>query len=152
MTVRFVCTTRIEAPVETVFDLALDIDAHTGSMEAFGERAVEGVTTGSIGLGDQVTWEARHLGRTWRMTSRIVELQRPHAFIDEQVRGPFASFRHEHRFEPADGASTMIDDISFKAPYGPLGVIAEAVVLRRYMRALIDRRNRYLKARAEGGE
>jgi ligand-binding SRPBCC domain-containing protein len=35
------------------------------------------------------------------MTSRITEWSRPERFVDEQVRGPFAAFRHEHLFEAA---------------------------------------------------
>jgi ligand-binding SRPBCC domain-containing protein len=150
MTVTFERVTVIDAPTEVVFDLSLNIDAHVASMGASGERAVAGVTSGQIGVGEEVTWSARHLGRRWRMTSKVAELDRPTRFVDCQTRGPFARFRHEHRFEALPGGRTrMVDDISFDAPFGPVGRLAERMVLGRYLPQLIEERNRYLKAEAE---
>jgi ligand-binding SRPBCC domain-containing protein len=149
VTVRFEITTPIAAPAEVVFDLSLDIDAHLGSMAASGEQAIAGVTGGQIGLGEEVTWRARHLGIWWTMTSRVTELDRPRRFVDEQVRGPFARFHHEHRFLSGDSGTDMVDVVTFTAPVGPVGVVAEALVLRRLLTALIEQRGRYLKAEAE---
>lgn len=81
--------TVISAPPAACFDLSLSVDAHTGSMAASGERAVAGVTSGVMKLGDTVTWRARHFGIAFRMTSAITEYQRPARFVDEQQRGPF---------------------------------------------------------------
>ena len=141
--------TVVKAPIDVVFDLSLSIDAHVESMSASGERAVAGVTVGIIGLGEQVTWRARHFGIPFRMTSKIVELDRPSYFVDEQVSGPFHKFRHEHHFEMDDGETTMIDRVSFTAPFGVLGRIAERIVLASYLPKLIEDRNRFLKTAAE---
>ncbi len=149
MTVRFEHETRIEAPVELVFDLSLDIDAHRASMSASNERAIAGVTSGRIGLGETVTWRATHFRIPFTMTSRVTELERPHRFVDEQVRGPFRSFHHEHLVEPLDGATRMVDRIRFDAPVGPVGRLVERAVLASYMRNLIAVRGEYLKAEAE---
>ena len=80
------------------------------------------------------------------MTSRITELEAPHWFVDEQVRGPFRSFRHEHAFIPgADGDGTiMIDHVVFDAPLGGLGRLSEGA-LGPYLLRLIQRRNAYLQ-------
>src|SRR5918995_5310426 len=86
MTVRFEHETRIEAPAKLVFDLSLDIYAHRALMAASKERATAGVTSGPIGLGETVTWRAIHFRIPFTMTSRVTELERPHCFIDEQVR------------------------------------------------------------------
>jgi hypothetical protein len=73
------------------FDLSVDVDVHQRSVAVTGERAVAGVTSGRMGLGDEVTWEARHLGKTRGLTSRITEHDRPHRFVDEMVTGAFKS-------------------------------------------------------------
>lgn len=142
---------RIAARPEEVFGLSLDVDAHTRSMADSDERAVAGVTTGRMGPGDTVTWQARHFGVPIRMTSRITEYREPSHFVDEQLRGPFRFWRHEHRFTPDDGGTLLRDDITFAAPLGPLGRLAELLVLRWYMPQLIQQRNGFLKAAAEGG-
>ncbi|MGH9233400.1 MAG: SRPBCC family protein [Acidimicrobiales bacterium] len=149
MTVRFEHETRIEAPVGLVFDLSLDIDAHRASMSASNERAIAGVTSGTIRLGETVTWRATHFRIPFTLTSRVTELERPHRFVDEQVRGPFRSFHHEHLFEALDGATRMIDHIRFDAPIRPIGWLVERAVLASYLQKLIAVRGGYLKAEAE---
>ena len=146
---RFELVTFIEAPIERVYDLARDIDLHARSMAHTNERAVAGRTTGRIDLGETVTWRARHFRITWSLTSRITVAESPNRFVDEQVTGPFRSFRHEHRFEPIPGGTRLIDDWQHIAPFGPLGRIVDRLVLGRYMRGLLEARNRVLKAEAE---
>ena len=106
---RLLLVTDIAAPVAVCFDLSRSIDLHLESMTASGERAVSGVTSGLIGKDEEVTWEARHFGVRWRVTSRITEFEPPHRFVDEMVRGPFALFRHEHSFEEHEGGTRMTD-------------------------------------------
>ncbi|OII28026.1 cyclase [Curtobacterium sp. MCBA15_016] len=150
MTVAFRVVTDLAAPPERAFALSLDIGAHERSMAATDEHAVAGTTAGTIGLGESVTWRARHFGIVWRMTSRITALEAPHRFVDEQVRGPFARFRHEHRFERSAGGTRMVDEIEFRAPLGVLGVVAERLALARYLPRLIRERNASLAAELAG--
>lgn len=140
----FTLVTRANAPVEQLFDVSLSIDEHVASMDRSGEQAVGGVVSGSIGLGETVTWRARHFGIWFTMTSRITSLERPHRFVDEQARGPFRSFRHEHSFAPDAAATVMVDTLTIASPI--FGRLAERLVLVPYLRRLIRRRNAYLLA------
>lgn len=149
MTVEFEHVTTIAAPIEVVFDLSLDIDAHLASMADSGERAIAGTTSGLIGLGETVTWRARHFGIPFTMTSKVTEWDRPHRFVDEQIRGPFRSFHHEHRFDASESTTVMTDRIRFDAPLGPIGRVVEHLALGRYLPKLIAERGQYLKAEAE---
>lgn len=142
---RFELTTLLEAAPERVFDLSLSVDVHTASMRDSGERVVGGVRRGVLGPGDEVTWQARHLGRSWRMTSRITAHVRPTSFVDTQVSGPFATWHHAHYFEPTpEGGTRMRDVIEYAAPYWLLGRLAERLVLDRYLAGLIRKRNEHL--------
>ncbi|MEV0319826.1 SRPBCC family protein [Streptomyces sp. NPDC050658] len=150
---RFEVVTRVAAPPELVFDISLDVDVHTASMAASGERIVGGVEAGGMRLGESVTWRARHFGVQWRMTSRITAFDRPGYFVDEQVSGPFARWHHAHHFEPdGRGGTVMRDVIEFAAPLGPLGRLAEWTALNRYMPHLIRSRNDHVKATAEAAD
>jgi ligand-binding SRPBCC domain-containing protein len=143
--------TWIAAPAEVCFDLARSVEAHIGSTSKTGERAVAGVTSGLLELGDTVTWQARHLGIEQRLTSKMTRVERPRVFADQMVRGAFASFTHLHEFEETDGRTLMIDTFVYRSPLGPLGVIADKVFLESYMRRLLTERAEYLKKAAEGG-
>lgn len=140
--------TFVAAPIERVFDLARDIDFHQRSMADTAERAVGGRSSGLIGLDETVTWRARHFGLTWSMTSRVTAFERPSRFVDEQVSGPFASFRHEHRFKAVPGGTLMTDDWQHAAPLGPVGRVVDALVLRRHMAASLRTRNAALAREA----
>lgn len=107
-----------------------------------GERAVAGVTRGAIGLGEMVTWRARHFGIWFTMTSRISELDAPRRFVDEQVHGPFRVFRHEHLFAEVGGRTRMTDTLTVGSPV--FGRLVERLVLVPYLRRLIAQRNAHL--------
>ena len=141
--------TEIDAPVPLVFDLARDLDLHARSMAHTGERAIAGRTSGLVEEGDTVTWHARHLGRWWSLTSRITTMEWPHRFVDVQDGGPFAWFRHEHRFDTTTDGTRMRDRWEHRSPLGVLGRLVDAAFLGRYMRAQLVARNTALKAEAE---
>jgi ligand-binding SRPBCC domain-containing protein len=145
MSVSFECTTLSALAPERLFDLARDITAHTDSMSRSRETAVGGIRSGVIGLGEHVTWRAWHFGLPLRMTSRITAMEPPQSFTDEQTRGPFRYFTHEHTFRPYGAGCLMIDRVSFSAPLGFLGQLVERLVLAAYMRRLIEQRNSYLQ-------
>lgn len=145
-------TTEIAAPVERVFDLSLCIELHEAAMARTHGKAVGGVTTGLMTLGDSVTWRARHFGLWLRQTSRITAVDRPHHFRDSMVRGAFKRIDHDHYFEARNGATIMRDVFDFNAPLGVFGTVAERVFLTAYMRAFHLERNRVLKAVAESDQ
>jgi ligand-binding SRPBCC domain-containing protein len=141
VTARFELVTVLPVDVTTAFGMSLDVDFHVGSMASSGERAVGAIRGGRLKLGDEVTWQARHFGLWWTMTSRITESDPPRRFVDEQVKGPFRAFRHEHGFEASASGCTMTDRVSFTAPGGPVGRVVERVFLGRYLKRLIEARN-----------
>jgi ligand-binding SRPBCC domain-containing protein len=141
----------ISAPATVCFDMARSVDAHLESAVTTGERAVAGVTSGLLNLGDEVTWRARHFGVTQDLTSRIVAFDRPHHFRDEMVRGAFRRIVHDHYFEPVAGGTRMRDVFDFTAPMGPLGTLVDKLVLTAYLRRFLENRAHALKQLAESG-
>ena len=141
--------TDIAAPIDVCFDLACDIDFHTRSLVGTGERAVAGRTTGLIGPGESVTWEARHLGIRQRLTVEVTTFERPGYFRDVMTAGAFRSFAHDHRFEAQDGRTTMTDEVEFRSPLGPLGWLVDRLYLTGYLRRLLEGRCQAIKREAE---
>lgn len=139
----------VRAPADRVFDLCRSMDLHADSARQTDERAVSGVTTGLLGLNEEVTWEARHFGVRQRLTSRIVALDRPRHFRDSMVSGAFRRFDHDHDFEERDRGTLVRDRFDFDAPLGPLGQLADVLFLARYMRRFLETRMRIIKEVAE---
>lgn len=141
--------TEIAAPPERCFELSLDLDVHRRSMEHSGERIVGGRTAGVLGLGEEVTWEAKHFGIWHHHTSRITRHDPPRYFRDSMVRGRFERFEHDHYFEPLAQGTVMRDVLDFASPCGVLGRLVDRVVLARYLERLLVRRNAMIKREAE---
>ena len=140
----------VAAPIERVFDLARSIDVHKESQSSHREIAVAGRTSGLIENGEVVTWEAVHFGVRQRLTSRIVAMTRPTHFRDAMVSGAFRRIEHDHFFESRPGGGTLVRDVfDYEAPMGPLGRLADFLLLKRYMCRLLEDRNQVIKRFAE---
>jgi ligand-binding SRPBCC domain-containing protein len=145
-------TTEVSAPVERTFDLARSVDLHVASTAHTGERAVGGVTAGLLGLGQEVTWRAKHFGIWQHLTSRITAYEWPFHFRDSMVRGIFHRFDHDHFFAQSGSVTVMRDVLDFQSPLGLLGRLADQLFLVRHMRSLLQTRNEMIKTIAEGDQ
>jgi len=96
------------------------------------------------------------LGRDVRWVAKIVEHRPPHAvvfgeearFVDVQESGPFTAWRHEHDFERIDEKTTrIIDRVTYRAPFGPAGWVADWLFVRRKISAMFRYRQRALRDR-----
>lgn len=141
--------TIIKAPLRLCFDLARDVDVHLAAAAETGERAIAGVTSGPMRLGDEVTWQAKHFGLRLRHTSKITAFEPPRMFIDEMQRGAFKRFRHTHLFEEIEAGTLMRDELDFASPVGPLGQAVDALVLKSYLTRFLIAHNAYIKRLAE---
>lgn len=60
----------------------------------------------------------RFLPIRWR--TEITAWQPPHRFVDEQIRGPYRLWRHEHLFVQGSNSTTMTDRVEYAVPGGEL--------------------------------
>lgn len=142
--------TVINAPLQTCFDLARDAAFHVETARESGERIVAGQSRGLFELGDEVTFEGRHLGVRQRLSARIVEMDAPHGFTDEMTRGVFVSLRHVHQFEALpNGQTRMTDVVVWRSPLGIFGKVADKLAVEAHLRKFLKRRGQRIKARAE---
>ena len=147
--------TAIRAPIERCFDLARSVEVHLAGNIHCGEGAVAtaGVTTGLIGIGQRVTWRAKHFGVWQNLTSEITAMGRPWHFQDTMIEGAFRFMQHDHFFRAlSPGETEMRDVFRFAAPLPLLGRLAEIGLLRTYMRTLLRERNAVVKEIAESVE
>lgn len=142
-------TTKIQAPIEIVFDLSRSVDLHKISTKQTNETAIRGVTKGLMELNDSVTWKAQHFGIYQTLTSKITSMDKPNSFVDEMQEGIFKSFRHYHGFQQKYSNTIMTDTFDYKSPFGVLGNLADKLLIKKYMTKLLTTRNQVIKEFAE---
>lgn len=141
--------TKINAPINQVFDLARNIDVHQQSTASSNEKAIDGITSGLINQNETVTWRGKHFGIYLKHKSLISEMEFPTYFVDEMLEGHFESFRHEHNFVEKNKKTVMIDTIEYQTPFGILGSTFDQFVLKNYLTQFITERNKFIKKLAE---
>lgn len=144
--------TEIQAPIERVFDLCRNVEVHIKSTPYTDEKAVDGVTSGLLNLGDAVTWEATHLGVRQRLASHITVCKPPYFFQDKMLSGAFTAFTHDHYFHISGNTTTVEDRFNFESPFGFLGTLFNHFFLIEYMRQFLEIRLYIVKGIAESEE
>jgi ligand-binding SRPBCC domain-containing protein len=75
----------------------------------------------------------------WR--TRIEAWEPPRRFVDAQVRGPYSLWEHTHTFaEDGPGATIIRDRVRYSIPFGPVGGIADRLLVRRDLARIFDYR------------
>ena len=144
--------TKIKATLEICFDLSASIELHQLSTGRTKEKAITGRTSGIIQLNETVTWEAIHFGIKQKLTSVISQYNRPFHFRDEQVKGAFKKFKHDHYFEAQGGLVIVTDRFEYESPFGIFGKLFNRLVLTKYMERFLLERNKIIKEYAESGK
>ncbi|RYZ22996.1 MAG: hypothetical protein EOO16_06700 [Chitinophagaceae bacterium] len=76
--------------------------------------------------------------------TEITHVQKPRYFVDEQRKGPYAMWHHEHHFREIPGGVEMTDIIHYRIPFGPFGKVGAGFIRKQlddlfaYRRKKID--------------
>jgi len=61
-------------------------------------------------------------------------------FVDEQRKGPYKLWHHQHHFRAIEGGVEMIDIVHYRLPFGPIGVIANSFVVKDELKKIFTYR------------
>jgi ligand-binding SRPBCC domain-containing protein len=142
------CSCEIDAPIAQVFAFHLDT-RNAARISPPGLRVLSVEGSFPLRLGSQVRLRARQLPlpfvQTWLV--RVARLEEPTLIVDELVRGPFATWLHEHRFSELPGGRTLLTDhVTYRMRGGALGTLADALAGHRLLLATFHSRQRRTKA------
>lgn len=110
----------VEAPLSAVFDFfsrAENLEALTPGFLRF---RIETPLPIEMAGGRHIDYSLRLRGAPVRWRSRITRWDPPRGFVDEQVRGPYRRWVHEHAFEARGDTTTILDRVDYQVPFGPL--------------------------------
>lgn len=135
---------RLDRPVGEVFRFFAD--AHNLDRLTPARLGFEILTPGQIemAVGTLIDYRIRLRGFPMRWRTRITEWDPPHAFADEQLRGPYRWWIHRHRFTPDGDGTIMTDTVDYGVPGGPLAPLAHALLVRRDVEAIFRYRSRVI--------
>jgi ligand-binding SRPBCC domain-containing protein len=71
-------------------------------------------------VGQIIDYRLKVRGLPLRWRSEITGWQPPHGFVDEQIRGPYKVWRHEHTFTEREGKTVCEDDVTYAVLGGAL--------------------------------
>jgi ligand-binding SRPBCC domain-containing protein len=79
-------------------------------------------TPGEIHMrpGTRIDYRLRVRGIPLTWVSEITAWEPPHRFVDEQRKGPYRLWIHEHRFSEKDGHTLAADSVRYAVPGGAL--------------------------------
>ena len=141
--------TTIKAPIEIVFNNCRNIDIHQYSASKTNEKAIAGRISGLINKGESVTWKGKHFGIYIQHESIITEMDFPTYFVDEQLKGHFKSFKHQHIFQQKENQTIMTDILEYETPFGFIGRLFDIIILKNHLKKFIIYRNSILKELSE---
>ncbi len=82
------------------------------------------------------------LGIKMDWMTEITHVKEHEYFIDEQRFGPYALWHHEHHFEEVKGGVNMKDILYYAVPYGPIGRIANGVLVAKEIQQIFTYREK----------
>ena len=77
--------------------------------------------------------------------TEITQAQEPYYFVDEQRKGPFRIWQHQHRFKEVEGKVEMTDEVNYAVPFGFIGRLTNHVFVEKTVNAIFDYRFKALE-------
>jgi ligand-binding SRPBCC domain-containing protein len=94
-------------------------------------------------VGTHIQYRLRLHGVPVNWHTTIQAWEPPHRFVDVQVHGPYALWHHTHAFRAdGDGGTVMRDEVRYAIGLGPLGELADRLLVRRDLARIFDFRAR----------
>ncbi len=111
-----------------------------------GFQITSGVVPGKMYPGMIISYRVKPLAgisTTW--VTEITHVREKEYFVDEQRMGPYRMWHHQHRLTPIEGGVLMEDVVSYQPPFGFIGAMANALIIRRKLRQIFSYRQRALE-------
>lgn len=95
--------------------------------------------------GARIDYRIKLYGIPMKWKTVIDEYEPDDRFIDVQLKGPYAVWRHTHTFIDVEGGTELGDRVVYELPFGPLGRVVHAAFVRRQLAQIFDYRERVMR-------
>jgi ligand-binding SRPBCC domain-containing protein len=80
------------------------------------------------------------LGIPLKWITEITHVDELKFFVDEQRKGPYKIWHHEHHFREIQGGVEMIDIVSYELPFGLIGNLVHPILVKQKLKEIFDYR------------
>jgi ligand-binding SRPBCC domain-containing protein len=95
----------------------------------------------SVYPGQVMTYNVKPLlGIPLAWMTEITHVREKKYFVDEQRKGPYKLWHHQHHFKAIEGGTEMIDLVHYRLPFGPLGSLAHSVLVKKELEKIFTYR------------
>jgi ligand-binding SRPBCC domain-containing protein len=94
--------------------------------------------------GSLIEYRLKVHGLPMRWKSEISEWDPPHRFVDTQLKGPYALWRHQHTFVEENGGTRIRDQVDYALPFGVIGEVVHTLMVRRDVESIFAYRQKRL--------
>ena len=101
-------------------------------------------------VGARIDYRLSLWGVPLRWRTLITEWEPNRRFVDEQERGPYRHWRHVHEFVAEGDGTRMRDEVTYALPFGMVGEVAHAVMVKRQLGTIFDFRERAISGSLGG--
>jgi ligand-binding SRPBCC domain-containing protein len=94
-----------------------------------------------------ITYTVKPLfGIKLKWMTEITHVKEGEYFVDEQRFGPYALWHHQHHFKQVEGGVMMTDMVNYAIPYGFVGRIANALIVKKQLAEVFEFRRKKTEA------
>lgn len=140
----YYCELTVKASLDTVFDYFNKPENLVKLMPPF--MSFQLLTPGKLETkaGAVFDYKVSVFGIPNRWTTYIADYEPPHYFSDIQLKGPHSYWHHVHRFKEVDGGILVSDHIHYLLPFGIIGKLGNAIVMKPIVKALFTHRKKII--------
>lgn len=104
----------------------------------------EKMSTARVEKDTLIDYKLRIRGIPMRWRTLIKTWNRPHEFVDTQIKGPYAYWRHTHKFRSVRNGTLMVDEVRYRVPLGALGRLVAGGFVRQDVSKIFAFRRRVI--------
>jgi ligand-binding SRPBCC domain-containing protein len=142
---QLVTTTIINKPLSEVFDFFKD----AGNLNRLTPPSVQFKILTPLPIeikrGTLIDYSIKINGIPFKWQTEICIWEPPYRFMDQQIKGPYKVWRHEHKFEEIDGITHMTDTVDFLSPGWILEPLINQLYIKHKVKEIFDYRAEQIK-------
>ena len=129
---------KIPATLDEVWELFSNpVNLERITPKGMGFRVISKPPEGPVFIGQIIEYKVSPIaGIPLYWKTEITEVRAKEFFVDEQRKGPYNLWRHQHFFREIEGGVEMKDIVHYKNPFGIIGRLANSLLVRNKLRKI----------------